>query len=260
MMFAMLVSIDLYTMLDTTMIGFIKGDYSVGIYSSAIKVPRLVNSLIATVGTVLVPRLSYYYEVDRAQFMKYIHYAMRFVFMVSIPAAMLLFTMSDDIILLICGSKFIDASVTLRILSPLTLIIPISVLFNNQVFIPMRLEKFVLQSVVLGAIINVIANLILIPKYGHNGAAAASVMAEIAVMSVCLFHVKQELSIQILKKYVKQFILSVPIFVLSMLSVWLFDNMWLRLLCCLMLCAPVFLYTNKDTIGEMLLNKRRREE
>ena len=256
-MFAMLVSIDLYTMLDTTMIGFMKGDYSVGIYSSAIKVPRLVNSMIAAVGAVLVPRLSYYYDVDRTQFMKYIHYAMKFVFLVSIPGAMLLFTMADEIILLICGSKFTDAIITLRILSPLTMIIPISVLFNNQIFIPMRLEKFVLQSVIMGAIVNLVANFILIPQYGHNGAATASVLAEIVVMSICLMHVKKELQISgLLKKYLNQFMLSVPIFILSLLSIWIFDDIWFRIICCVALCAPVFMLMNKDTLKEMLLNKK----
>lgn len=257
LMFAMLISIDIFTMLDTTMIGFIKGDYSVGIYSAAIKMPRLINSVIASVGAVLVPRLSYYYEFDRINFMKYVNYAMEFVFFATIPCAVFLFFMADDITLLICGSKYVDSIQTVRLLSPITLIIPISVLFNNQVFIPMRLERYVFQSVTVGALVNIIANSFLIPFYGHNGAAIASVLAEFVVMSICLLHVKKELKIDsILAKYSKKLLKSIPLIVVLVISRLLIEGGVVRLIISMACFGVMLLILNRQEMLLFIKNKK----
>ena len=57
-LFATAVAISLYTILDTTMLGFISGDEETGYYSAAIKLNRIVISVITAVGFVLRPRLS----------------------------------------------------------------------------------------------------------------------------------------------------------------------------------------------------------
>lgn len=257
LMFAMLVSIDIFTMLDTTMIGFLKGDYSVGIYSAAIKMPRLINSVIASVGAVLVPRLSYYYEYDRKNFMKYVNFAMEFVFFATIPCAIYLFIMADDITLLICGSKYTDAIQTVRLLSPITLIIPISVLFNNQVFIPMRLEKFVFQSVIVGALVNIIANSFLIPFYGYNGAAIASVIAEFVVMSICLWHVKKELKIDgTLAKYSRKLLKSLPLIAILVFCRLFIEGGIIRLIISMACYGMMLLLLNRQEVLLFIMNKK----
>lgn len=224
-LFAMLLSIDLYTLLDTTMLGFIKGDWSVGIYSVAIKVPRLVNSIIASVGAVLVPRLSYYFEKDKKEFDLLIWKAIRFVYMITVPCAIGLFLLSDEVILLFGGAKYETAGITLRILSIIIFIIPVTVLFNNQIFIPMRKEILVLKSTCIGAFTNIIVNLLFIPLMAENGAAIGSVFAELVVMCVCLYNVKKELMINgLFKMYITLFIKSSIIIFPIIISKLLISN------------------------------------
>lgn len=59
-LFAMVVSIELYTVLDSTMLGFLKGDAAVGRYTAAVRVNKMMNSLITAAGAVMIPRFSYY--------------------------------------------------------------------------------------------------------------------------------------------------------------------------------------------------------
>lgn len=247
-LFAMYISIELYTVLDTTMLGFIKGDRSVGIYSAAIKVPRLINSLISAIGAVLVPRLSYYYEQDKVKFSDYIKRSIKIVALLSIPCATATFMLPEGIILLLCGEQYHDAIITTRILSLLILIIPISVLFNNQIFIPMRKEIYVLQGTVMGAVVNIALNIVLIPILAENGAAIASVIAELVVMCICLFHVKMELGkLDIVRNYMKQcgktFVIAMIIMVVSILI----KNEIIRLLIAIAVSVPIyFLLCRKD--------------
>lgn len=252
-LFAMLVSIDFYTLLDTTMLGFIKGDRSVGIYTAAIKVPRLVNSLIASVGTVLVPRLAYYYEVDKKKFNQLSNKAMSFISLITIPCAIGLYMLANEIILLVCGDKYVDSIFTLQLLTPIVIIIPISVLFNNQIFIPMRKEIYVLKSTCIGAIVNLIANSVLIPRYAENGAAVATVLAEFVVMSICLYHAQKQLDIKDMKyKYIKRFgisLLLIPIIVIVKLIV---ANIILRIVIAIGACALAYFALSYKDIKKVL--------
>lgn len=191
-LFAMAVSIELYTVLDTTMLGFLKGDTAVGLYTAAVKVERMVNTLITSVGVVLIPRLSFF--VGQGEYEKtseLVKKAYNYVFMLSVPAAVGLFMLSDNIILLFSGKSFASAGETMRILTPIVLLIPFSVVTNQQTFVPMGKEKLILQSTMVGAVTNFTLNSILIPCFEENGAAVATVIAEAAVATVCLKNVRK---------------------------------------------------------------------
>lgn len=191
-LFAMAVSIELYTVLDSTMLGFLQGDAAVGRYTAAVKVNKLVNSLITSVGVVLIPRLSYY--IGQGEWEKVrglVDKAYNYVFMLSVPAAAGLFMLSDEIILLLSGAEFAPAALTMRILTPIVIVIPFSILTNQQTFIPMGKEKLILFSTSVGAVTNLICNALLIPRFAENGAAAATVFAETMVAAVCLLNVRK---------------------------------------------------------------------
>lgn len=191
-LFAMAVSIELYTVLDTTMLGFLKGDTAVGLYTAAIKVERMVNTLLASVGVVLIPRLSFYISQGKIkETAGLIEKGYNYVFILSIPAAVGLFMLSDEIIQLFSGSQFASAGFTMRLLTPIVILIPFSMMTNQQTFVPMGKEKLILLSTSVGAVTNLFFNGILIPRYAENGAAAATVIAEMAVATVCLINVRR---------------------------------------------------------------------
>lgn len=191
-LFAMAVSIELYTVLDSTMLGFLQGDAAVGRYTAAVKVNKLVNSLIIAIGAVLIPRLSFYIGQGEQERVKaLVEKAYNYVFMLSVPAAVGLFMLSDGIIRLFSGPEFMSASLTMRILTPIVILIPFSVMTNQQTFVPMGKEKLILFSTSVGAVTNIILNSFLIPRYAENGAAIATVIAEMAVAIICLMNVSR---------------------------------------------------------------------
>ena len=52
----------IYTNLDTVMLGFIKTDIDVGYYNAAVKIKSVLLGIVTSLGTVLLPRASYYIE------------------------------------------------------------------------------------------------------------------------------------------------------------------------------------------------------
>lgn len=218
-LFAMAVSIELYTVLDTTMLGFIKGDTAVGLYTAAIKVERMVNTVINTVGVVLIPRLSFYIgQSEGGKVRDLVDKAYNYVFMLSIPAAIGLFMLSDEIILLFSGSAFAAAAKTMRILTPIVILIPFSVATNQQTFVPMKKENLILLSTSVGAVVNFTLNMLLIPRYAENGAAAATVIAEAMVAIVCFINARRYFDMRdIFRRYYQYWLAAAPIPLVALL-------------------------------------------
>lgn len=263
-LFALALSIELYTVLDSTMLGFIKGDSAVGIYTAAIKVNKIANSLITSLGVVLIPRLSYYVGTgEREKFKLLIDRAYNFVFMFSVPACIGLFILSDEIISLFCGSGFETAGFTMRLLTPIVLVIPFSVVTNQQTFVPMGKEKLILISTCAGAVTNFVFNLLLIPGYSQNGAAIATVMAETVVAMICFFNAKRCFELKyIFRGYYQYWIAALPILFIGMwVSSWSMNDVF-RLLVCIVLSVwcyflILFLLHNKYLMEMIEIVKRK---
>ena len=191
-LFAMQVSIELYTVLDSTMLGFLKGDAAVGRYTAAVKVNKMVVSLITAAGSVLIPRLSFYIRYnERDKLHKLLETFYNYVFLISVPAAIGLFMLSDDIIVLFSGSGFASAGFTMKILTPIVLVITFSMTTNQQTLIPMGKEKLMLIATSAGAVVNLTLNSFLIPLYAENGAAVATVAAETAVAVISFLNIRK---------------------------------------------------------------------
>lgn len=251
-LFAMAVSIELYTVLDSTMLGFLKGDAAVGRYTAAVKVNKMVISLITSLGMVLIPRLSYYIGLgEEKKVENLVRQALNYVFMFSVPAMIGLFVLSDEIILLFSGSGFASAGKTMRILTPIVAIIPISVVINLQVFVPKAKEKMILLSTCTGAVTNFCCNLFLIPNFAENGAAVATVIAELMVTVVCFVNIgKMYDRVRFFSVYHQYWVASIPILAINCLLRYLSLPSIFRMILtifCSSICYAGMLFIQRNT-------------
>ena len=72
----------------------------------------------------------------------------------------------------------------MQILMPILIISGFSNIMGNQILLPLNKEKYFMYAVTVGAIINLILNVFLIPIYGISGAAIATLVAEFGQMSI----------------------------------------------------------------------------
>ncbi len=191
-LFAMTAAISIYTVLDTTMLGFLKGDEAVGIYHAATKINRMVIMMITAATAVLLPRLSYYANSgDKTEFYRLSNKALQFVVLFSIPCAAGLFVLSESAVLLFSGEKYLPSVSVMKIMNAVIVFIAQSNLTGVQIFMAVGKEKVTLFSVVAGAIVNFTLNSILIPRYGAEGAAAATLIAEFCVTLIQILFARQ---------------------------------------------------------------------
>lgn len=182
------ISIELYTMVDVTMLGALCEECVVGYYNNASKFARMINSLIASIGAVLLPRLSFYYTHNKeSEFSNTIKTVRDVLLYLTIPAVVGVMLLSEDIIVVLFGRAFQPASLTLAIMSVLIFAVVFNNLYGTQILITIGQEKELLRSVITGAAVNIVLNSVLIPYAGHNGAAVASVTSELVVW-ICTRH------------------------------------------------------------------------
>lgn len=212
--FAMVLSIELYAVLDSTMLGFLKGDVAVGKYTAAIKINKLSNQLIVSIGVVFLPRMAFLLSQDKMNEVKSLAgKAYNIVFMLSIPAMIGLFLLSDDILLLFCGKQFLSAGMTMRLLAPIVVLIPFSVITNQFVLSALGKEKLILISTTAGAVANFISNSFLIPRWAENGAAVGTVIAETIVAIICFCNAKRFLDLRTIFKETYQYWVSAVVMI-----------------------------------------------
>jgi O-antigen/teichoic acid export membrane protein len=186
--FGMNLAVSIYVNLDSVMLGLISGNAAVGIYSAAIKINKVVLAVVTSLGTVLLPRSSYYFQNGRIEeFNNLILKAIDFIMLLAIPAGVGLFLLSNEIILIFSGTHFSAAGLTMKILTPIIFIIGLSNLIGIQILVPTGREKYTFYSVLVGAITNFTLNYFLIRYYAQNGAAVATLIAESCVTIIQIY-------------------------------------------------------------------------
>ena len=194
--FATSAGISVYTNLDTVMLWLMKTNTDVGYYAAGIKVKVLLTMLVTSLGTVLLPRLSYYVEKgNKEQFYKMTAKACNFVMLLGMSVTVYFFMFAKESILFLAGPDFIDAIVPMKLLMPTVLLIGLSNVTGIQVLTPTGRETKVLYSIIAGAVTDFILNLVLIPAYAADGAAFATTIAEMAVLVVQCYFLKNEFKV-----------------------------------------------------------------
>jgi O-antigen/teichoic acid export membrane protein len=187
-LFAMVLSIQIFTVLDISMLGFLSGDVAVGYYSAAIKLNKMVIMGITAGSIVLLPRLSFYVgQQESNKFIELIHKSLNFLICIALPGSIGLFLLSKPIILLFCGENYLPSIPIMQVMTPIVLLISIAHPIGTQLFMPLGKERLTLLSVICGALCNLIINFLFIPVFGALGAAIATLFTEFIITSIQVF-------------------------------------------------------------------------
>ena len=183
--FAISCAATIYTNLDTVMLGFIKTDSDVGCYNAAVRIKSILVSIVTSLGVVLLPRASYYLEHNMiSEFYKITKKAINFVFIIAVPLMVYFILFAKEGIFLLSGSAYIGAVKPMQIIMPTLVFIGLTNIMGIQMLVPMGKEKIVLYSEIAGALVDLVINIVLIPRWASAGAAIGTLVAEIIVWIV----------------------------------------------------------------------------
>lgn len=183
--FGLSIATTIYTNVDTVMLGFMSGDEEVGYYNAAVKIKTIMTSVVTSLGTVLLPRTSYYIDKGlKNEYKEITNKALRFTMFLSVPIAVFFCVYARNCIVFLSGSAYLKSIPAMQLIIYTLPFIGCSNIIGMQILIPNGKEKYYLVSQITGAIVDLIANSILIPQYGSAGAAVGTLLAEAAVLTI----------------------------------------------------------------------------
>lgn len=242
--FGLSVSTSIYVNLDTVILGYMKGDYDVGLYSAATKILVAIKAFSTAITAVVMPRLSEYANENKKKdvFDKLIKYAFDLNMLFIIPIICGLLCLSGPLILLLSGPDFLPAVTASQLLAINLFFAIINGIVCFQILLPFGEEKYAAFSTAMGAVSNLILNFLLIPNYGINGAAFATVLSEGVVFIIMLLRAREYIELKFLfKDLIKFAIGGLIIFPVSLIISKVFASSFILVLfISIVICAILY--------------------
>lgn len=168
----------LYFKLDAIMLSVMKSPADVGIYGLAYKVLESLLFFPAMFVGLIMPFLSKYAFSDKRSFNKIGQKTLDILMIFIVPLVIGVILISSQIVVFIGGRAFIASAGVLNILIVATGVIFLGTLFSNMV-IALEKQKSLVCIYAFGAVFNLVANLIFIPRYSYYGAALTTLFTEL---------------------------------------------------------------------------------
>ncbi len=191
LLFSSILAINIYTHLDSAMLGFICDDRQVGLYTIAIYAKTALLTTVNAISAVLLPRVSYYFSNENTDALhSLLRKSISIISMISVPLTVFFILKAKDCVLILGGEDYIDSVPCMQVIMPVLLISGFSNITGNQILIPQGKDSCFMKAVVSGAFADIILNSLLMPHYGCLGAATATLIAEMIQMMIQLHFAK----------------------------------------------------------------------
>ncbi len=180
------IAVQIFAILDKSMIGwFTNNPKKNGYYEQAFKIVDMALMLITTMATIMIPRISREYANGNAEeIKKYINKSINFTMMLSIPMTLGLIIISDKFVPIFFGVEFSATIQILQVLSLLFILMGLNSVFGTQYLISIGQQDKYTTALLIGGTINIIFNIIFIPKFEALGAAISSVTGEFIILLI----------------------------------------------------------------------------
>ena len=188
------IAISLYVTLDRTMLGALASTKDVGIYDQALKLVNILLTLVTSLGSVMLPRVSNLLSSGDHKAVNKMHEMSFLIYnLVIFPIMAGMLIVNDDFVNFFLGQDFQEARYAIAIMIFRMFFIGWTNIMGIQILIPHNKNKEFMLSTTIPAIVSVGLNLLLLPKLGYIGAAIVSVLTEVLVWLIQLFYTRSYL-------------------------------------------------------------------
>jgi O-antigen/teichoic acid export membrane protein len=204
LLFVMILAQTIFNSADITMLGIMKGNFEVGLYSTAVKISNIIAQIVSSLAWVVMPRMSQYFsEGDYTKINDMLRKILSVLLTLGLPCAIGGMFLSKEIILIIAGEEYIAASSSLCILM-------ISLIFSlvggsflgNMVLLPSKREKTYMTICCVATLVNLVLNYFLIPIGGASAASGTTAFAAFMILLMLLLTVDKRIHIYDMKNVV----------------------------------------------------------
>ncbi|WP_461399625.1 oligosaccharide flippase family protein [Flavitalea sp.] len=232
----------IYTILPTTLLGFLSSTSAVGYFYTADKIVRIFISFFGAVSAVLIPNLnSLLHRDDKSAFIAIIEKSMNFVIILGIPITLFVYLFAKPLTMVFAGQDFLPSIICIKIMAPVILLVAFGQIFCLQILSVFQKDSLMVLLALIGMILGLVINLIFIPRYHQNAVAVSQLLCESLVTIISLYFVKKYINISFpLKKFIYNLFFTLPFFAISYVLYTYLINDLLILICATTCCTLYF--------------------
>jgi O-antigen/teichoic acid export membrane protein len=229
--------------IDTLMLTYFNPLSDVGIYNVVLPTALLFLFFSEAISPVLYPLVSELWaKKDTKKLIEGIKLLYKYSFVITMPAFLTIFVFSSLTIKILFGAKYAAGNVALQILLIGVLFLLVSTV-NNTILAAIGKPSAVTKSFLLVAAINIVLNLLLIPIFGIEGAATATLISYTLLLIVSTLFVVRYIKIKIpLRDWIKTaFAGGIFLGIAFVLKKILVMNVWIEALIIILAAGIVYL-------------------
>ncbi len=200
---------------DTIMLTIMTNLSQVGLYNTAAPLSRIFLILSEITVIIILPLSSELWIIKKEYLSQGVKILYKYVALLTIPIVILIISFPELIISTLFGYKYIEASNALRILLIGSFFLTFANI-NTSIISGIGKPRINMAIVIIGAIINIIGNLILIPRLNIVGASISTSLAFIFIFLFSFYYIKNKLKINFLIKSMLKLFLLILILLASL--------------------------------------------
>lgn len=256
-MFLPVIAVSIYNIMDKIMLGIMSSVEEVGYYENSLKIIAVPIAIITALGTVMLPRTSNMISNNQETEVKeLIKKTMPFIMFLAFPMFFGLMAVGKDFSIIFFGNEFAKSGVLMQLLAINIIFLSWGNVIRTQYLIPKERDKEYVISAFLGALVNFILNIILIPKYAAIGACIGTIFAELSVVLYQTWVIRKELPIKLyIGSSIKFIIKSIVMFIIITLVGTQIENSLIRIIIQVMLGGFIYLVLNFRYIYFVLIKQ-----
>lgn len=207
--------IQVYVLVNRIVLGNVSGEVEVGFYNQANKVVKIAIGVIASLGTVLLPRMaSEFSKGNMGEMKKYTNYTMQFVLMVTLPMTLGLMAIAPNFVVWFLGNEFLDVSTVLILMSPVIFFVGLANVFGIQILIATNQQKKYSIAITVGAVLSLVINIIFVSSLASLATTIALLVAEGVGAIIQMYFARKYFDFKnFLKLFIKYLLLSALVYI-----------------------------------------------
>lgn len=195
-LFIPIIAVSLYKVMDKIMLGSMTTKTEVGLYESSERIIQIPMALIQSMGTVMLPKMTNLIaNNDEKSAKSNFSSSIMLVMFLSSSMCFGIMGVARYFVPIYYGNGYLKCIELFQILLPSCIFLAFANVIRTQYLIPRKKDGIFISSVIIGAIVNIVINLIMIPKYESLGAAIGTLLAEIVVCVYQTIMVRRDIKI-----------------------------------------------------------------
>ena len=189
-------AVKMYTQMDKIFIEFFSDFSQVGYYENAEKIIQIAFVLITALSTVILPRMaSLNAKQEKEKFINVFNRVISCVVWLTSALMFGILGIADNFVTIYLGEEYSSCNVLVMILAITIPFKGCAEIIRRGYIIPTKRDDIYIVSIFCGAGVNIIINLLLMPKFGAVGAAIGTVIAEITVCLIQVMKIRKQVPI-----------------------------------------------------------------